>query len=730
MPLVEAEVGAALSDLIEKSIGDLKSNLGWKNVTSEHGHWLIQSVFWIVSGKILQDKRVSAFEDLEFSNLEDLFSRVARHYGSRPLEIGTNAKQAALKSTAETIQQFANLELATTESLAYVYENSLISKETRSSLGTHSTPAFLVDYVVGNLAEWIAEIPENERSVFEPACGHAAFLVSAMRLLSDLLPAEKSIPSRRGPYLRRRLHGMDIDAFALELARLSLTLTDIPNPDGWDLRLSDAFVADDLCKIASQSTIVLANPPFENFSPAQKRAYGERGIALTHSNKATELLCRLLTQMPDRSVFGFVLPQSFLHSTDSANLREYLVRQCEIQEICLFPDKVFPFSDAESAVLLGRKIVSRSSRVSYRRIREKDIGVFRSTYETSRTESIPQSSFLQEEYSLRLPELQGVWISLADKPRLNEITTLGQGLSYHGKFLPPGRVTYSENEFEEGKLGYVRFDRNVQIHGFPPTHYMNLDPEVVGSARSGTLTGVPQVLLNYAPVSRGPWRIKAFIDRAGCAISSRFIAVRPQCVDYPLEAIWALLNSPVANAFAYCHMGKREILVGKLRQMPIPGSRPSPRLTTSAAAYLEAAVSGVADAELEALMREVDLAVLELYDLPSEWEFTLLELFAGHQRVGVPFSHERYYPEKFRIPIKLKDFTEMGRDWVRTNRERGLLIDKRIEGTITPTERARLDALQAYAEYYVHSQAPRPDSVLDEIEERISRGDGNGSEKR
>ena len=72
----------------------------------------------------------------------------------------------------------------------------------------------------------------------------------------------------------------------------------------------------------------------------------------------------------------------------------------------------------------------------------------------------------------------------------------------------------------------------------------------------------------------------------------------------------------------------------------------------------------------------------------------------------------------------------MGRDWVRTNRERGLLIDKRIEGTITPTERARLDALQAYAEYYVHSQAPRPDSVLDEIEERISRGDGNGSEKR
>ena len=30
-------------------------------------------------------------------------------------------------------------------------------------------------------------------------------------------------------------------AVALELARLSLTLTDIPNPDGWDLRVEDMF---------------------------------------------------------------------------------------------------------------------------------------------------------------------------------------------------------------------------------------------------------------------------------------------------------------------------------------------------------------------------------------------------------------------------------------------------------------------------------------------------------
>ena len=83
-----------------------------------------------------------------------------------------------------------------------------------------------------------------------------------MRLLTELLPPEKAIPSRRGPYLRSRLHGTDIDSFALELARLSLTLTDIPNPDGWDLKVQNMFLGGRLAEQAKKNTILLANPPF------------------------------------------------------------------------------------------------------------------------------------------------------------------------------------------------------------------------------------------------------------------------------------------------------------------------------------------------------------------------------------------------------------------------------------------------------------------------------------
>ena len=87
-------------------------------------------------------------------------------------------------------------------------------------------------------------MPPKGRHIFEPACGHAAFLISGMRLLDELLPPDWCEPRRS--YLRRRLHGMERDAFALEIARLSLTLADVPNPNGWALTEASMFPGDRL----------------------------------------------------------------------------------------------------------------------------------------------------------------------------------------------------------------------------------------------------------------------------------------------------------------------------------------------------------------------------------------------------------------------------------------------------------------------------------------------------
>ena len=542
-----------------------------------------------------------------------------------------------------------------------------------------------------------------------------------MRLLTDLLPPDKAIPSRRGPYLRSRLHGTDIDSFALELARLSLTLTDIPNPDGWDLRTENMFLGDGLATQAKKNTILLANPPFDNFTIDERRMYAEQASEISFNNKATEVLWRTLTALPAGGVFGFVLPQTILHSDNAANLRKLILEEFELREVCLFPDKVFSFSDAESAVIIGRRRqIDGTGGVSYRRVRERDLLPFKSNPTQVERRVFSQSRFSQGVgYSLSIPDLEEVWVALESFPRLKSVSHTGQGLFFRGRDLPPGTKTYSTTPFPGGVLGFVRLDTAPLLHELPTSYWMNLDPTAVDREVTGGTVGASQILLNYAPASRGPWRLRALIDRKGHPVTSRFITVRPIGESVTLETLWALLNGPVANAYAYSHLGKRDNIVGDIRKIPLPNGLSSATLDRAVTAYWDSVARKAPGAELENLLQHVDAEGLKLYDLPLALEQQVLSLFSEWPRVGVPFNQTRFLPETLEGKLGLAQFIELESSWPATNRERGNLIDKDIAGTITADERARLDALQAYADYHLQKVSPRPTRLLDELERRL-----------
>ena len=407
-----------------------------------------------------------------------------------------------------------------------------------------------------------------------------------------------------------------------------------------------------------------------------------------------------------------------------SDLREFLSTECELREICLFPDKVFSFSDAESAILIGRrKTPGGQHEVRYRRIRERELDQFRSDYTASTTRIVRQSRFSADtSFSMRLPELEEVWCAFADNPILADVASVGQGLSYRGVDLPFGSTTHSEKEFVGSHLGFVRFDRGLQLHELPKRHWMNLDPTVIRRAVSGTTVGSPQVLLNYARVSRGPWRLKALIDKQGHSVTSRFIPVRPTTSAYSIETLWALLNSPVANAYAYSHLDKRDNIVGDIRKIPIPKMRSFEGVERAASAYLAEASSQTASAELARLLLRVDSEVLKLYSLPLDLEQRVLGLFSERKRVGVPFRQTRYLPRELEGKIHFSDFLQFEEDWSITNRERGRLIDKNISGRLNAEERTRLASLQAYTDYHIERVAPRPTHPLDELENRLFSG--------
>ena len=578
MPLIEEEAGRKLVDLLVRVVQNSKSRLRWSNIAESDGLWLLKANFWLLAAKILKDKEVGAFAGLDLSDVNIVYERLAKHYGaSDRVQVDSKSKQEALQESAQEISRFGHLGVVSAEALAYLYENALITKETRAELGTHSTPAYLVDYIIGKLRPWIAATPWKQQRVFEPACGHAAFMLAAMRLLGELLPPDMSAPSSRHQYLRQRLHGCDYDPFALEIARLSLTLADVPDPNGWDLRATNMFNNDVLTAGAREATLVLANPPFEHFSAREKADIEKWGARVDFNSKAAEMLWRVASSMQPGAVLGVVLPQGVLHSGNAIPLRRLLATDFEIQEICLFPDKVFAFSDAESAVVMARRISSPWSHVNsvaYRRVRESDVGEFKRTFHPTTEDPVSQSRLLaSDECDFLVPELAELWEFCREHLRLSSIADVGQGLFYRSPtdpLFPKGETTESHRRDKGFVRGFARLRESLQTHQLPDLVWLNLDPRIIDRTVRGATTGVPQVLLNYARVSRGPWRLKAFLDKQGHPVTSRFLVVRPFESRYELEFLWALCNSPLANAYSYSFSGKRDILAGLMKSLPLP----------------------------------------------------------------------------------------------------------------------------------------------------------------
>ena len=67
--------------------------------------------------------------------------------------------------------------------------------------------------------------------------------------------------------------------------------------------------------------------------------------------------------------------------------------------------------------------------------------------------------------------------------------------------------------------------------------WVDASPECFRRPGAATKLGVPQVILNYAPVAREPWRLKAAIDHEGVAVSSRFLVFRDKVRGPSLRAL-------------------------------------------------------------------------------------------------------------------------------------------------------------------------------------------------
>lgn len=667
MPLVERDSGEAISALVERVIKGMETSLARHVKTDADVDAVYKSTFWLLAAKVLREKRVPNFVTIKLDNIDDVFRRVGLHYGdTNGLPPGGPSWRNAITEAAETIEKFPRVAHVSVDALAHVYENAMIPPEVRKAHGVHSTPGALVDYMIWQLWPWIEQLPPERRHVFEPACGHAAFLVGALRVLrqwSDIGDGQA-----RHDYLRKHLHGIEVDAFALEVARLRLTLADMPHGNKWNLIAGDMFTGTRLELETKQCGVLLANPPYERFTAKERTRYAKQHVKLTALSKACELLDRTIPHLTGGACFGVVIPQGLLHSQEGKRVRRTVLSDFELNEIDIFEDDLFEKAEHEAAILLGRRRgdAPASNKTWFRRVRNSGMDAFRDRFAFSSEEQVETAKFKADDAAdFRVPELDAVWTYLRKFPSLASIADVGQGLIHHGRDLPRGQWTIRNPPVKGDEVGFDHIPADLMIFELPKPVGINLSRSVIRRPVAGFPTHLPQVLLNYSRVSRDPWRLKAVLDEKGRALTSRFTAVRPKQSGVIALYLWALLNSPVANAFSYCHTLKRDSPVGMLRRMPVPiwSESQAAQIEQTALRYRALATSpgplydSAATPEgLTRALLDMDAAVLKAYNLPPRLEHELLSFFWGVDRKGTGCEFRGYYPPEARPFVPLHRF--------------------------------------------------------------------------
>ncbi len=548
------------------------------------------------------------------------------------------------------------------DDLAFVYENTLITPETRQLFGTHSTPRQLAEYVVQRLE--LHHHRPDELAIYEPFTGAGVFLVSALRHLRDLLPVTWTDQQRHN-FLIERLAGDEVEPFACEVAKLSLILADYPNHNGWRIEEIDLFEGGVLNARMRKHNVILCNPPFESFSKAERARYSIGGAS---PSKATAVLDAALEAHP--TALGFVLPRPFIVERQFANQRRKIEQLYEDVEIVELPDRIFNASSIEGALLIARgRRAKTSKKISVRstEIADRDRVEFLKTGKVTIQRRLERDLSATRPGELWIPPLSNLWTYVQDYPRLNSVFDLHLG----------ARWTYDQKNAVSSvrKKGFRRglFSADdVRQFNFARVSYIDLEPSHLTHATARDWNS-PKIIVNGVRLSRGPWRLAAAVDREGLAFSQQLLGLWPANAEtnFPLHAYAAVLNGPLANAFLSTRYPSHRFRLESLGALPLPPTLPT-TLGEAVSEYVELSKRTELFARNEDRLSEllflIDALALEAYDLPIGLEQELLDYFSGATR---PISHKwKHWNEsdpspELRLAERIADRFQPRGNWTR-----------------------------------------------------------------
>ena len=649
LPAIESEARQKLDALIHEIVAAAQEAYASTHCGEHPPETLLfRLLFNLITAKVLYDTNVRP--NLDFSRPDSVLASVQRYNKSEPLLDLDETMLAEASSRIAASFPFSNI---TADTLAFVYENTLVSEATRKELSVHPTPPYLAEYILSRLP--LNEMNLDSIKVADPMCGHGTFLTAALKRLRTLLPMDWS-PEDRHAYLLKRIAGQDIDPFSVEVARLSLTLADLPHPNGWRIQQGDTYAPGVLERIAAGTTVFLTNPPFEASAKEEISANPDM-----QPTKAAELLVRALRSLPDNALIGVVMPLSFLNGRSYREARDLLASSYRIHELLTLPDNVFGRSDTESSLVLAQKCPHRNAKeiyqITYRGVRRDALDDFANSGTLSRDDTVSSSELFDKDRlkatGFWIPSSYSVWSALSHNLKLASVAEVHRGVEYGSKLMKEQRGLLVRNEeFPGSALGVDTVEDQLQPFLITNARWLSTETQHRRRGAWELPWSKPKILVNAARKSVGPWRMIAAGDTSGLLATQRFNAVWPEDAE-SLPFLVALLNSAVANAFISDHEGGRDNHGRTIKALPLPNQdHPALRAVAELSRECNRIMADDPSSDLTNLLLEIDAQLLLAYDLSPRDEKRLLDMFSGIERPGCP-SFTGFYPPDYAPTIPL-----------------------------------------------------------------------------
>ena len=646
MPALERNIRDKIDPLLRNTLTAAKREIEHQRLKSFDPSKLFQLVFRALTGKILHDRGVKGFvSGKNVPDAEAFLARVAKHY-EEPEQYsvyGSLAQQAVIT----TLWGGINLKHISVETLAYVWENLLLSDLDRETLSIHATPPSIARYIVNRLP--IDDKTGERGPIVEPCCGASTFLIATMQRLREELPRTMKGEDRHR-YFKDLLCGFDIEGFGLEVARSSLMLADFPFPNKWKLNKANVFGAatewPEFDSALRRASVVLCNPPFRPFTPEERIKY-KAGSPL----QPVELLARVLDRLQPEGMIGFVLPLQLLTGNRYKGVRERLAKRFRNLELVSLPDKVFDTAEHETALLIahGQRKAMFPAQVNHRKVNDGEWPAFRDYHQTS-TEAegtiAPESAAI----NLGIVDLQDVWTHLAKSPRLRDIADdIHRGIEWNISLKEYRSLLVSDKPKPGFRKGIPSAPKGVfNAYQCPPVKYLNVESKYQLYKSFDLDWTLPKVIMSSTRKSRSSWRMAAFGDTDQLICYAAYTCIWPTA-GWSISTIAAVLNSHVANAFVATHEGDRNNTIEIVREIPIPllSRKTIAFIDSRVEAYQRAVDSGglfagsgeSSNGDPASILGEIDAAILKAYNLPASLESSLVNYFrVGITKRPVPFA--------------------------------------------------------------------------------------------